>query len=94
MVPDEGEQPEVDVADARPLQVVESMALVEREHRAQRPDAVVDIGLLRRSWTGDAEGERVGDMAFGIPSSEQGRDPAAEFQGSVRAGCFIRPLKP
>jgi hypothetical protein len=84
-VPQEGEQPEVDVADAGPAEVVEAVAAVEGKHAVKAADPVVDVGVLEKQLEGGAGGEGSGDGFRDADQEERGdaRDRLYELVGRV-----------
>ena len=92
VVVEQGEEAEVDVADAGPLEVVETVALVQREDVAQGADAVVGVRVLEQELDRDRERERLGDL-LREPEESSGATPQVS-SSAWWSGCFISPLRP
>ncbi|MGK2241531.1 MAG: hypothetical protein ACI9JD_004103 [Rhodococcus sp. (in: high G+C Gram-positive bacteria)] len=79
MIPDQSEQTEIDVTDSRPLEVMESVAGVDGEYRAQGADAVVGIRMLKQELDSDTNRERRGNWN-GHPEEDQWQDATCGFE--------------
>ncbi len=92
VIPHEREQAEVHVSDTGPFQVVEAVALVERQDLAERADPVVGVGVLHQQLHGYTDRQRLGDGSWQTEQQQWGYS-YTELERPCN-GCFISPLKP